>query len=148
MADYYSYLWSTTWPNLIVLFLIFGVVLSRLVWKLLNTWRNARDVWGFLLLTIKVLIWGGVLSVYTELFLFSQPDWFNKPGIIQGAVQGKAFDSASSLYSVDIRSGAQQMQFYVDFFVYENLKVDDQVKLMYLPTRREVIRCELVGSLL
>ncbi|MCO1601279.1 hypothetical protein [Desulfosporosinus nitroreducens] len=148
MADYYSYLWSTTWPSLIVLFLIFAMVLSRLVWKLVNTWRNARDVWGFLLLTMKVSIWIGVLGVYTELFLFSQPDWFDKPGIIQGSVQGKAFDSGSSSYSVDIRSGAQQMQFYVDFFVYEKVKVDDQVELMYLPTRREVIRCELLGSLL
>ncbi|MCO5385577.1 hypothetical protein [Desulfosporosinus sp.] len=148
MADYYSYLWSTTWPSLIVLFLIFAMVLSRLVWKLVNTWRNARDVWGFLLLAMKVSIWIGVLGVYTELFLFSQPDWFDKPGIIQGSVQGKAFDSGSSSYSVDIRSGAQQMQFYVDFFVYEKVKVDDQVELMFLPTRREVIRCELLGSLL
>ncbi|SHH65612.1 hypothetical protein [Desulfosporosinus lacus] len=148
MADYYSYLWSTTWPSLIVLFLIFAMVLSRLVWKLVITWRNARDVWGFLLLALKVSIWVGVLGVYTELFLFSQPDWFDKPGIIQGSVQGKAFDSGSSSYSLDIRSGAQQMQFYVDFFVYERVKVDDQVELMYLPTRREVIRCELLGSLL
>ncbi len=148
MADYYSYLWSTTWPSLIVLFLIFAMVLSRLGWKLVITWRNARDVWGFLLLALKVSIWVGVLGVYTELFLFSQPDWFDKPGIIQGSVQGKAFDSGSSSYSLDIRSGAQQMQFYVDFFVYERVKVDDQVELMYLPTRREVIRCELLGSLL
>lgn len=148
MADYYSYLWSTTWPSLIVLFLIFAMVLSRLVWKSVNTWRNARDVWGFLLLGMKVSIWIGVLVVYTEIFLFSQPDWLDKPGIIQGSVQGKAFDSGSSSYSVDIRSGAQQMQFYVDFFVYEKVKVDDQVELMYLPTRREVIRCELLGSLL
>jgi len=148
MADYYSYLWSTTWPNLIVLFLIFGVVLSRLVWKSVIMWRNARDVWGFLLLAMKVLIWAGVLGVYTELLLFSQPDWFNKPGIIQGSVQGKAFNSSSSSYSINIRSGTQQMQFYIDFFVYEKLKVDDQVKLMYLPTRREVIRCEVMGSLL
>ncbi|MCB8814106.1 hypothetical protein [Desulfosporosinus shakirovi] len=148
MADYYSYLWSTTWPSLIVLFLIFAMVLSRLVWKSVNTWRNARDVWGFLLLALKVSIWIGVLGVYTELFLFSQPDWFDKPGIIEGSVQGKAFDSGLSSYSVDIRSGTQQMQFYVDYFVYEKVKVDDQVELMYLPTRREVIRCEVLGSLL
>lgn len=148
MADYYSYLWSTTWPSLSVLFLIYGVVLSRLVWKFVNTWRNARNVWGFLLLAAKVIIWVGVLGVYTELLLFSQPDWFNKPGIIQGSVLGKTFDSGSSSYSVDIRSEAQQMRFYVDFYVYENLKVDDQVKLMFLQTKREVIRCEVVGSLL
>jgi len=147
MADYYRYLWSTTWPNLIVLFLIFGVVLSRLSWKFVSTWRHACHVWGFLLWAGKAFIWVVALGIYIELFLFSQPDWFVKPGIIQGSVQGKAFDSGSSAYVVDIRSGSEQKQFYVDYNVYGQLKVDDQVKLMYLPTRREVIRCELMGSL-
>lgn len=147
MADYYRYLWSTTWPNLSVLFLIFGVVLSRLGWKFVSTWRYARDAWGFFLWAGKALIWIGVLGVYTELLLFSQPDWFVQPGIIQGSVQGKAFDSGSSSYVVDIRSGSERKQFYVDYYVYEQLKVDDQVKLMYLPSRREVVHCELVGSL-
>lgn len=148
MADYYRYLWSTTWPNLIVLFLIYGVILSRLGWKFFRTWRYARDAWGFLLWLAKVSIWVGILGVYTELLLFSQPDWFHKPGIIQGSVQGKSFDSGSSSYVVDIRSGVQQTQFYVDSYVYEQLNVDDQVKLMYLPARREVVRCELLGDLL
>jgi len=148
MADYYRYLWSTTWPYLIVLFLIYGVVFSRLGWKFFRTWRYARDAWGLLLWAVKALIWIGVLGAYTVLFLFSQPDWFHKPGIIQGSVQGKSFDSGSSSYVLDIRSGAERKQFYVDYNVYEQLKVDDQVKLMYLPTRREVVRCELVGSLL
>ena len=147
MADYYRYLWSTTWPNLIVLFLIFSVVLSRMGWKFVGIWRYARDAWGFILWTGKALIWVGVLGIYTELLLFSQPDWFAKPGIIQGSVQGKAFDSGSSSYVVDIRSGSERKQFYVDFYVYEQLKIDDQVKLLYLPARREVVRCELVGSL-
>lgn len=148
MVEYYCYLWSTTWPNLILLFLIFGVVLFRLGWKFVSTWRYARDAWGLLLWAVKATIWVGVLGVYTELLLFSQPDWFHKPGIIQGSVQGKLFDSGSSSYVVDIRSGTQRTQFYVDNYVYEQLKVDDQVKLMYLATRREVVRCELVGSLL
>lgn len=147
MADYYHYLWSTTWPNLIVLFLIFGVVLFRLSWKFVSTCRCARDAWGFSLWVAKALIWVGVLGIYTELLLFSQPDWFDRPGIIQGSVQGKAFDSGSSLYVIDIRNGSERMQFYIDHYVYEQLKVDDQVKLMYLPARREVVSCELVGSL-
>lgn len=147
MADYYGYLWSTTWPNLGVLFLIFGVILSRLVWKFVITWRNARHVWGFLLLSLKIVIWVGVLGVYTQLLLFSQPDWFAKPGLIEGSVQGKGFDSASNIYSVDIRSGTDQTKLHIDFFVYQRLNIDDQVKLMYLPMRREVIRCEIVSSL-
>ena len=148
MLDYYSYLWSTTWPNLLALFLIWGVVLSRLGWKILKTWRYAHDAWGFLLLTGKALIWAGVLAIYTELLFFSQPDWLSQPGYILGAVQGKAYDSGLRSYVLEVRSGTEQKQFYVDKNVYDQLKVEDQVKLMYLPTRREVVRCELVGSLL
>lgn len=146
MADYYRYLWSTTWPNLIVLFLLYLFVIIRSGWKLVNTWRYARDVWGILILTVKFAVWSGVLVVYTELFLFSQPDWFAQPGIIQGSVQGKAFDSGSSSYVVDIRSGVQRKEFYIDYFLYKRLEVDDEVKLMYLPSRREVIRCELLSN--
>jgi hypothetical protein len=148
MLEYYSYLWSTTWPNLIVLFLIWAVVLSRLVWKFVGTWRYAHDAWGFLLLAGKALIWLGVLGIYTELLFFSQPDWLSQPGFIQGSVQGKAYDSGSGTYVLDVRTGSVQNQFYVDHNVYEQLNIEDQVRLMYLPVRREVVRCELVGSLL
>lgn len=148
MAEYYSYLWSTTWPNLSMLFLIWAVVLSRTVWKFIGTWRYAHDAWGFLVLAWKALIWIGVLGIYTELLFFSQPDWLAQPGSIQGSVQGKAYDSGSRSYVIDVRSGSVQNQFYVDHNVYEQLNIEDQVRLMYLPIRREVVRCELVGSLL
>ena len=148
MLDYYTYLWSTTWPNLIVLILIWAVVLSRLVWKFVSTWRYAHDAWGFLLLAGKALIWIGVLGIYTELLFFSQPDWLSQPGYILGSVEGKAYDSGSRSYVLDVRTGSVQNQFYVDQNVYEQLNIEDQVRLMYLPVRREVVRCELVGSLL
>ena len=148
MADYYRYLWSTTWPNLIVIILIWSVVLSRLVWKFVGTWRYAHDAWGFLLLAGKALIWLGVLVIYTELLFFPQPDWLSQPGFIQGSVQGKAYDSGSRSYVLDVRTGSVQNQFYVDHNVYEQLNLEDHVRLMYLPVRREVVRCELVGSLL
>ena len=148
MLEYYRYLWSTTWPNLIVLVLIWGVVLSRMAWKFVGTWRWARDAWGFLVLIVKTLIWAGVLAIYTELLFYSQPDWLAQPGFIQGSVQGKAYDSVSRSYVLDVRSGSEQKHFYIDQNVYERLKLEDQVKLIYLPIRREVVRCELVGSLL
>jgi hypothetical protein len=148
MADYYRYLWSTTWPNLIVLFLIWAVVLSRLAWKFVGTWRYAHDAWGFILLAGKALIWIGVLGIYTELLFFSQPDWLSQPGYILGLVEGKAYDSGERSYVLDVRTGSVQNQFYVDHNVYQQLNIEDQVRLMYLPVRREVVRCELVGSLL
>ena len=147
MADYYRYLWSTTWPNLIVLFLIWGVVFFRLGWKFVNSWRYERDAWGFLLLTGKTLIWVGVLGIYTELLLFSQPDWLAQPSFIQGSVLEKAYESGLRSYVLEVRSDSEPKRFYIDQKVYEQLKVEDQVKLMYLPVRREVVRCELVGNL-
>lgn len=144
MLQYYSYLWSTTWPNLIVLLLIWLIVLLRLGWKFVSTWRFAHDAWGFLLLAGKTIVWVGVLGIYTELLLFSQPDWFDRPGQIEGVVEGKAYDSWSRLYIVDLQSDSDDEQFYVDQNVYETVNVDDQVKLMYLRTRRDVIRCELM----
>ena len=146
MADYYRYLWSTTWPNVIILLLIWGVVLSRLAWKILKTWRYEHDAWGFLLLTGKTIIWVGVLGIYTQLLFSAQPDWLAQPGYIQGSVQEKSYISALRSYVLDIRSGSEQKQFYVDQNVYQQIKVEDQVRLMYLPGRREVVRCELVGS--
>ena len=148
MADYYRYLWSTTWPYLSVLFLIWVAVLSRLVWKFMGTWRYARDAWGFLLLAGRAIIWIGVLGIYTNLLFFSQPDWLSQPGYIIGSVEGKTYDTGSRSYVIDVRSGSVQNQFYVDHNVYKQLNIEDQVKLMYLPVRREVVRCELVGSLL
>ncbi|MDP4127157.1 MAG: hypothetical protein Q8912_09465 [Bacillota bacterium] len=147
MLEYYGYLWSTTWPNLVVLLLIWGIVVSRMVLKSVGTWRYTRDAWGFTVLTGKSLIWIMVLGIYTDLLFFSQPDWLSQPSFIQGSVQGKAYDSGSRLYLLDIRNGTEQKQFYIDQNVYERLKLEDQVKLMYLPSRREVVRCELIGSL-
>ena len=144
MLEYYSYLWSTTWPNLIVLLLIWGVVLSRLIGRFVITWRSARDAWGFLLLIMNVLIWVGVLGIYTKLLFYSQPDWLAQPGTFQGSVQGKAYDSGSRSYVLDVRSLSEQKHFYVDQNVYEQLKLEDRVKLIYLPVRREVVRCELL----
>ena len=112
MLEYYSYLWITTWPNLIGLILIWGLVLTRLGWKYIVTWRYAHDAWGFLLLA------------------------------------GKTYDAGLKCYVLNVRTGAAVNLFYVDQNVYEQLKIEDQVKLMYLPKRREVVRCELVQSLL
>ncbi|MGI6119357.1 MAG: hypothetical protein ACOYIB_02115 [Desulfosporosinus sp.] len=148
MVDYYIYLWRTTWPYLSMLVLIWGFILSRLVWKLVGTWRYAHDAWGFLVFAGKVLIWIWVLGIYTKLLLFSQPDWLSQPGFTQGFVQGKTYDSDTGTYVLDVVSGSVQNQFYVDHNVYEQLNIEDQVKLTFLPVRREVVRCELVGNLL
>jgi len=148
MLDYYRYLWSTTWPSLAGLFLIWILVIFRLVWKFMSTWHYAHDAWGFLVMAGKALIWIMVLGIYTKLLFFSQPDWLSQPGYILGAVEGKIYEPASGFYVLDVRTGSVQNQFYIDHNVYEQLNIEDQVRLMYLPVRREVVHCELIGSLL
>ncbi|WP_407307374.1 hypothetical protein [Desulfosporosinus sp. SB140] len=146
MVDYYHYLWSTTWPNMVVLILIWAFVLFRIGWKVQKTFRSERDAWGFLVLFGKTVILVSILGIYTQLLFLSQPDWLLQPGYLQGLVQGKTYDSVSRSYCLEVRTGSEQKQLYVDEVVYEKLKLDDQVKLMYLPVRKEVIRCERVGS--
>ena len=148
MLEYYGYLWSTTWPNLVALIIIWALVLSRLVGKYIGTWRYARDAWGFLLLAGKTVLWIVVLGVYTKLLFFSQPDWLSQPGYILGSVAVKTYDSKARSYVLDVRTGSERNLLYIDQNVYEHLKIEDQVKLLYLPVRREVVRCELVRSLL
>jgi hypothetical protein len=148
MADYYWYLWSTTWPNMVVLILIWVFIIASYGWKVIVTFRYERDAWGFLVLFGKTILWVGVLGIYTKLFFLTQPDWMAQPGFIQGFVLSKTFDSGTHAYILEVRSGLEQKQLYVDENVYQTLKLEDQVKLMYLPIRQEVIRCERIGSLL
>ncbi|WP_242833082.1 hypothetical protein [Desulfosporosinus acidiphilus] len=136
-----------TWPNLIALLLIWGFILSRLVWKSIRTWRYHPSLWSFIVLGFKVLIWAGILGVYTELFLFSQPDWFKQPGYIQGTVMGKAYDSRLRAYIIEVGDKTKQQSFYIDPNAYQQIKLEDQVKLMFLPVRRDVVQCEVLGNL-
>ncbi|HZK84024.1 MAG TPA: hypothetical protein VFC58_04960, partial [Desulfosporosinus sp.] len=131
-----------------VLFFIWIVVLSRWLWKFTSTWRYAHDTWGFLVLAGKTLIWVVVLGVYTQLLLFSQPDWLTKPGNIHGKVEAKVYNAGSKTYVIDVRTGPVINKFQVDQSVYKELKLENQVKLLYLPVRRDVVRCEIVRSLL
>ncbi|WP_088187714.1 hypothetical protein [Desulfosporosinus sp. FKA] len=147
MAAYYRYLWSATWPSLIGLFLIWGLVLGRLGWKFRYTWRFEHDALGFIVFGLKVLIWAGFLGVYTELLLLSQPDWFKQPGVIQGSVMGKAYDSRLGAYVLEVGDNKKQQPFYIDHKAYEQIKLKDQVKLTYLPVRRDVVSCEVLKSL-
>lgn len=147
MLDYYYYLWSTTWPYMVVLFLIWGFVVFRVIGKCLDTWRFAWDAWGLLTLVWTIIIWVGILGIYTKLLLFSQPDWLAQPSFIEGTVQKKTYDSGLRSYSLGISSDSELKQLYIDQKVYEQIKVKDHVKLMYLPVRREVVRLELIVNL-
>lgn len=99
-------------------------------------------------LAVKTFIWIVVLAVYTKLLLLSQPDWLSQPGYMLGAVEGKAYDAEADVYILDVRDDEVNNRFYIDRNVYEQLNINDQVELLYLPVRREVVRCELVERFL
>lgn len=147
MVEYYRYLWSTTWPNLSVLFLIWVFVLYRLGWKSLRTFKHSFGGWNVLQMAWKLLIWAGILIFYTRLLLLSQPDWLAQPGYFQGSVQMTSYNETSKSYVLEVQTGSDNQQFFVDRNIFEQLKLNQQVKLMFLPIRREVVRCELIESL-
>lgn len=113
----------------------------------MNTWRNEHDAWGFIVLAGKTLLWVGLLGIYIDLLLLSQPDWFAQPGIMQGTVLEKAYDSGSRSYILEVRNGSELKQLFIDRDLYAQLKLNDQVELIYLPIRREVVRCEFTKNL-
>lgn len=147
MVEYYRYLWSTTWPSLSVLLLIWVFVLSRLAWKSLKIFQHSFGGWDIVRMAWRLLIWSAILVLYTRLLLLSQPDWFAQPGYFQGLVQMTSYNESSKNYVLEVQDGSEKKQFYVDKNVFEQLKLNQQVKLMFLPIRREVVRCELIESL-
>ena len=142
MAEYYLYLWSTTWPNVILLVCVFVFIIGRLVGKCSAIVRYARDAWGFMSLSVKVVILLAVLGAYTQLFIRTEPDWLSRPGSLQGQVASKTYDSVSRTYNLGVRSGPTEGQFFIDKTAYDALNLNDKVKITYLPYRKDVIRCE------
>jgi len=99
-------------------------------------------VFSFIWLGWRVFVWSAILAVYTNLLLFSQPDWLSKPGNISGWVEHLAFE-ADGRYVVVVGNEETQKRLYIDRNVYNELSVNDQVSLLYLPVRLEAVRCEV-----
>ncbi len=143
MKQYYSYLLSTTWPSVIVLFLIIVFVFSRLFVKVKTELASAFDLWTGLVLISKLILWLGVLMIYIKMFHVYHPDWFVRPGVIQAEVFGKSHFSDQG-YMLDVSNGFEQKSVYVDKLTYQTIQLGERVELLYLPYRMEVVRCEVL----
>ncbi|MHB1652082.1 MAG: hypothetical protein ACYCVD_06335 [Desulfitobacteriaceae bacterium] len=169
MAEYYRYLWLTTWPVLVSFVSLWLFVLVRFAWKARNTWGQERDVWGLFVLFGKGILWVGVLAVYTVMFTHAEGDWFSKPAMIQGVIQGKAFEEGRYIIRVETRGNLveasrnwvvsravgslfksyflmQDRWVYVDFQAYKALSLGDAVKVTCLPIRREALSCQVLNQ--
>ena len=63
--------------------------------------------------------------------------------MMKGTVVEKTYDP-DGVYFLTVDDDAPPIRLMVDRNVYEELNVRDQVNLLYLPVRREAVRCELI----
>jgi len=143
MLDYYGYLVRTTWPALLVLFLLWLFALWRLKAAVQRTWRLERDAWGFLVLAAKLVIWIGVLAIYSRMFYLGNQDWFERPAAIQGQITEKEYDPGAGLYTLKVSDGSLTQNLAIDAGGFAVLQVGQRVSVRYLPRRREIIDCEV-----
>ncbi|KLU60404.1 hypothetical protein CEB3_c32550 [Peptococcaceae bacterium CEB3] len=150
MAEYYRYLWLSTWPAVISLILVWLFVLFRLTGKARHTWRWERDAWGFLVLLGKSLVWIGVLAGCTAMFAMNDADWFRQPASCRGTVLSK--EAAAGRYSVQIKEGEGKtdgkgpvLDLFLDPASYRLLSGGERVEAVYLPVAKETVFLRILG---
>lgn len=117
----------------------------RLTAHFRKTWHTERDAWGFIVLGTKIVFLGSVLVIYSWMFVSEYGDWFAHPGTLQGEVLEKEVVMGPLHYILLIRDGSQTQTLSIDARTYEVLKVGERVKLVFLPERHQVIKCEVLA---
>ena len=145
MLNYYYYLLRTTWPALLVLFLLALFSLWRLTAAIHRTWHRERDAWGFLVLGTKIVAWSCVLGIYAWMFYLGHQDWFSRPAVLQGQVVEKEHHLGDRVYTVKVSDGSKAQNLAIDESGFDALQVGQRVIVRYLPQRREIIDCEVLA---
>lgn len=151
MVEYYRYLWYETWPVVLAFLFLSLFIILRLAWKVSHTWYHERDAWGFFVLSITGLLWAAVLIAYIGMFVRIEPDWFSKPGILQGEIREKTRENQKYVIKIESLQESQNQNelsqwIYIDLQAYLALKVGDQVKITYLPVSREAMSCKVLDQ--
>ncbi len=136
-TDYYKYLLFTSWPavsGLFVICLYFGFKLIRQIKKCLVPSAKSFAAAGKSLL-ITVLVVGS----YSVMFTHHYPDWFLKPAVVTGIVEAVNDDQMMA-----IRSGGELYSVKASRHMVTRIKVDDEVEVVYLPTKLNAVKCKLL----
>ncbi|MEL1134263.1 hypothetical protein AAC978_03680 [Desulfitobacterium sp. THU1] len=145
MGEYYSYLWKATWIEALGILLLGIFILIRYVWKFYFVAKKEMKLTTKLLLALRGFGWLFVYSVYLLMFQASEPDWFAKPVVVQGGIQGKSMVSDTlHPYSVEIEWESGRETLLVDLYTYQAIEPGHNVNMTFLPHRLEVITCKIL----
>ncbi|CAA7602938.1 Hypothetical protein DEACI_3761 [Acididesulfobacillus acetoxydans] len=153
MAEYYRYLWLSTWPAVIAVILVWLFVLCRLAGKARRTWRRERDAWGFLVLLGKSMVWIGVVAGCTAMFVMNDADWFRQPASCQGTVLSKeavggrySFQIGAAGRKADGKGAGAVRELFLDQTTYRLLSVGERVSVVYLPVAKETVSLRILAA--
>ncbi len=144
--DYYLYLVKISWPALIGLFVIYMFIGLRFLYNLrayrLGNSQNNR----YWYLSLRIVISIIVIGIYHNMFIKSYPDWLEQPSISYGVVYSldTYHNSRSYDYIISIRNGDNSQTFKVNQMIYEELQLNDQIRIEYLPVKKDVVRCTIL----
>lgn len=142
MLDYYYYLWSTTWPYLVVLFLLLLLLLAKLYRQLRRTWRYERDAWGFIVLAAKAALIIGVILIYGYMLLWPHRDWGEQPASFAGIIETIETEDGKKYY-IEVRNEDELQSFELELENGEWLEVGEYLELYYLPHTKKVYKGEV-----
>lgn len=144
--DYYLYLAKISWPALIGLFVIYMFIGLRFFYNLRNYRVGNLERNRYWFLSLRIVISIMVIGIYQDMFNKSYPDWLEQPGITYGVVYSldTYHNSRSYDYIISIRDGDNSHTFKVDKILFKELQLDDQIRIEYLPIKKDVVRCTIL----
>lgn len=144
--DYYLYLVKISWPALIGLFVICMFFILRFLHNLHHYKVGSSEKNRYWLLSLRIVISLMVLAIYQDMFTKSYPDWFEEPGISYGVVYSldTYHNSRSYDYIISVRDGNNNIAFKVNQMIFEELQLEDQIRIEYLPIKKDVVRCTIL----
>lgn len=147
MGDYYHYLWKATWIEALSILLLGLFIVIRYIWKAYSKAQKGIKFTDKVVLVLKGLGWLLVYFAYLLMFNASEPDWFAKPVVVQGEIQGKSME-ANSLhpYSVEVEWESGRETLLLDRYTYQELDPGQRVNVTFLPHRLQVISCEILPA--
>ncbi|AGA70253.1 hypothetical protein Desdi_2841 [Desulfitobacterium dichloroeliminans LMG P-21439] len=145
MGEYYNYLWKATWIEALGILLLGIFILLRTIWKFYSVAQKEMKLTAKLLLVFRGFGWLTIFTAYLLMFQASEPDWFARPVVVQGGIQGKSMVSDTlHPYSVEIEWESGRETLHVDLYTYQALEPGKRVNMTFLPHRLEVIACEIL----
>ncbi|KUO65635.1 MAG: hypothetical protein APF84_15055 [Gracilibacter sp. BRH_c7a] len=144
--DYYFYLVKISWPAIIGLFIIYMFIFLRFLHNFRYYREGKSDKNRFGLLGLRLVISIMVIAIYQDMFAKSYPDWLEQPGISYGVVYSLEtyHNSRSYDYIISIRDGDNKLSFKVDKIIFDELQLEDEIQIEYLPIKKDVFRCTIL----